>query len=97
MLAQLGDLPGARGELEDEAAEGGRSQETAAALAALYCGEGRVEQAARAWGAACSAFEDGCAKYRDREWLAKARHWPAVMVDGLTEFLTQQGEAPLQA
>lgn len=96
MLAQLGDLPGAKRELEYASRRGPGSVDARAALAALYYQEGRVEAAESTWEFACDKISVGCSKYTDREWLSGVRRWPPVMVDMLGAFL-RPGDAPKTA
>ena len=95
--AQLGDLAGARKELEYVARRGPGSVDARAALAALYYHEGRQSAAEGQWEFACDSISVGCGKYRSREWLEGVRRWPPVMVELLGEFLElRRGEGAAQ-
>eukprot|EP00667_Euglena_gracilis_P016035 EG_transcript_16722 len=65
-----------------------------AALAAQYWHLGQYELAEQSWGAACDQVgaagprQDGCARYRDLDWLRRVRRWPPLLVDRMGAFLS---------
>jgi hypothetical protein len=99
-LVQLGDVPGAIKELEYVSRRQGGFVDSRAALAALYYDAGRLEDAEKIWEYACDNISVGCTKYRDSDWVRKARRWPPVMAEKLQNFVTlgsQQGASGDQA
>ena len=69
-----------------------------AALAALYYSQGKVDEAEASWNFACESINsgilegsnvalDGCAQYRDIDWLSRIRRWPPSMVRRMDDFL----------
>jgi hypothetical protein len=98
MWAQLGDDERGIKELEKVARRAPGSIDMRAALAAMHWSRGEEDIAEQYWGWACSKINsgqiqqggpvlDGCALYRDQEWLAKIRRWPPLMVQRMDAFL----------
>ena len=69
-----------------------------AALAAMHWSRGEEDEAERDWNWACEKINsgvlteggpalDGCALYRDRDWLGRIRRWPPSMVSKMDDFI----------
>ncbi|GIL59205.1 hypothetical protein Vafri_13885 [Volvox africanus] len=87
MRAQMGDTDGAVQEMVRIARRAPGSADMRAALAALYWGQGRRQEAEEMWEFACDRITVGCAKYTDLDWLGRIRRWPPLMVDRMADFL----------
>ncbi|GIL84086.1 hypothetical protein Vretimale_11063 [Volvox reticuliferus] len=87
MRAQMGDTDGAIQEMVRIARRAPGSADMRAALAALYWGQGRRQEAEEMWEFACDRITVGCAKYTDLDWLGRIRRWPPIMVDRMADFL----------
>eukprot|EP00877_Chromochloris_zofingiensis_P006048 jgi/Chrzof1/1697/Cz10g17190.t1 len=87
MLAQLGDEKAATAEVARVARRAPGSADMRAALAALYWGQGREQDAESQWEFACDRISVGCSKYQDADWLRRIRRWPPLMVDRMQDFL----------
>ncbi|KAK3278797.1 hypothetical protein CYMTET_13285 [Cymbomonas tetramitiformis] len=87
MLAQLGDIPGAIKEVERVRRRAPNSADMRAALAAMYWSQGRGADAEDIWEYACNNVLEGCANYRNSDWLSRIRRWPPVMVNLMDKFL----------
>ena len=93
MRCQLGDDAGAAQELSAVARRAPNSADARAALAALNWALGRPEQAEEAWERACTRAE-GCARYRDADYVTRIRRWPPRMVQLLGNFLQLRTPTP---
>jgi tetratricopeptide (TPR) repeat protein len=100
-LFQLGDDEGGKAELRGVARRAAGSIDARAALAAQYWYEGAQNKAEENWGWACQKINsgvmvengpalDGCAQYRDSDWLGRIRRWPPVMVERMAAFVNLQ-------
>lgn len=98
MLAQLGRDDEAMTAMRTVARRAAGSIDMRAALAAMHWSRGEEAKAEEYWGWACEKINsgqlqeggpafDGCALYRDADWLGRIRRWPPVMVERMTEFL----------
>lgn len=58
-----------------------------AALAAMYWSQGRGADAEDIWNYTCNNVLEGCANYRDPDWLSRVRRWPPVMINLMDKFL----------
>lgn len=87
MAAQLGDEAAALREMQAIARRAPGSVDMRAALAAMYWGLGREQDAESEWEFACQQITAGCTKYQDEDWLFRIRRWPPAMVARLREFL----------
>ncbi|GAQ88058.1 hypothetical protein KFL_003970050 [Klebsormidium nitens] len=91
MQIQLGNEKEGLKELTTVARRAPGSIDMRAALAALYWSQGREREAESTWQFACENINagqlyDGCAKYRDQDWLRRIRRWPPVMADKMQDF-----------
>ena len=97
-LAELGREDEAISEMEAVARRAVGSIDMRAALAAMRWSRGEEAEAEATWGWACEKINsgvlveggpalDGCALYRDPEWLGKVRRWPPSMVRKMGDFL----------
>ena len=97
-LAELGREDEAISEMEAVARRAAGSIDMRAALAAMRWSRGEEAEAEATWGWACEKINsgvlveggpalDGCALYRDPEWLGKVRRWPPSMVRKMGDFL----------
>lgn len=93
MRAQLGDDVGAQADLSAVARRAPNSADARAAQAALLWALGRPGDAESAWESACLRAE-GCARYKDLDYVARIRRWPPRMVAHLTAFLQLQNPPP---
>ena len=93
MLVQLGDDPRALREVEAVRRRAPNSADMRAALAALYWAAGERDKAEDVWEYACGVLLEGCARYRDEEYLRRVRRWPPAMVDKMRAFLAVEGAA----
>ena len=86
-LAELGRDDEAMREMEAVARRAAGSIDMRAALAAMHWSRGEPEEAETKWNWACEKINsgvlteggpalDGCALYRDMDWLARIRRWP---------------------
>ncbi|GLI60174.1 hypothetical protein VaNZ11_002237 [Volvox africanus] len=87
MRAQMGDTDGAVQEMVRIARRAPGSADMRAALAALYWGQGRWQEAEEMWEFACDRITVGCTQYTDLDWLGRIRRWPPLMVHRMEEFL----------
>ena len=98
MLAELGREDEAIAEFEAVARRAAGSIDARAALAAMRWSRGEVEEAETTWNWACEKINsgvlteggpalDGCALYRDEDWLRRIRRWPPSMVDKQMRFV----------
>lgn len=62
------------------------SADARAARAALLWRLGRGGDAEEAWRGACDVAE-GCAKYKDADYVTRIRRWPPAMAEALASFL----------
>lgn len=92
MRAQLGDDEGAAQDLAAVARRAPNSADARAALAALRWSAGRRAEAEEAWDSACGRNE-GCARYKDIDYVQRIRRWPPRMVKHLQAFLQLRDEA----
>lgn len=97
MDAQIGDVDAARA-LEAVARKAPGSIDARAALAAVRYEIGDTEGAEAAWNWACTRINsgqlvpggsvyDGCAAYRDDDWLRTIRRWPPRLREDMSSFL----------
>lgn len=98
MLAELGRDAEAMYEFEAVARRAAGSIDARAALAAMYWDAGNEANAEETWGWACDKINsgvlteggpalDGCALYRDEDWLLRIRRWPPSMVRKMMAFV----------
>ena len=92
MDSQLGDDEKAMTELANVARRAPNSADARAALASLRWAAGRRAEAEEAWNSACGRAE-GCAKYKDIDYVQRIRRWPPRMVKHLQAFLQLRDEA----
>ena len=101
MLAELGREDDAVSEFEAVARRAAGSIDARAALAAMRWSRGEVDEAETTWNWACEKINsgvlteggpalDGCALYRDEDWLRRVRRWPPSMVDKQMRFVRLQ-------
>mmetsp|Transcript_31344 Transcript_31344/g.43483 ORF Transcript_31344/g.43483 Transcript_31344/m.43483 type:complete len:366 (-) Transcript_31344:67-1164(-) len=101
MQAQLGDEDEAIRALKTVSRRGPANIDSRAALAAIYWSRGEEDVAEGYWNVACVSINsgqvmengpilDGCANYRDMDWLRRIRRWPPVMVERMEAFLKLQ-------
>ena len=101
MLAELGREDDAVSEFEAVARRAAGSVDARAALAAMRWSRGEVDEAETTWNWACEKINsgvlteggpalDGCALYRDEDWLRRIRRWPPSMVDKQMRFVRLQ-------
>ncbi len=95
MRAQSGDDDGAASELASVARRAPNSADARTALAALRWAQGRPGDAEEAWSSACATAE-GCARYKDGDYVRRIRRWPPRMVDHLDAFLQLRPPAAVQ-
>ena len=104
MLAELGREDEAISEFEAVARRAAGSIDARAALAAIRWSRGEVAEAETTWNWACEKINsgvlteggpalDGCALYRDEDWLRRIRRWPPSMVDKQMRFVRLQSGA----
>mmetsp|Transcript_25049 Transcript_25049/g.82072 ORF Transcript_25049/g.82072 Transcript_25049/m.82072 type:complete len:346 (+) Transcript_25049:947-1984(+) len=104
MLVQVGREEEGERELRSVMRRAPGSIDTRAALAAIAYARGDLIEAEELWNWACTAINsgqlrengpvlDGCALYRDPDWLGRIRRWPPIMVSRLGAFLNLQGGA----
>ena len=97
-LAELGREDEAMREMEAVARRAAGSIDMRAALAAMHWSRGEPELAEEKWNWACEKINsgvlteggpalDGCALYRDMDWLARIRRWPPSMVRKMDAFV----------
>ena len=97
-LAELGRDEEAMREMEAVARRAAGSIDMRAALAAMHWSRGEEDEAERDWNWACEKINsgvlteggpalDGCALYRDSDWLGKIRRWPPSMVSKMDDFI----------
>ena len=97
-LAELGRDDEAMREMEAVARRAAGSIDMRAALAAMHWSRGEPEEAETKWNWACEKINsgvlteggpalDGCALYRDMDWLARIRRWPPSMVRKMDAFV----------
>ena len=95
---EIGDEVRGERELRTVARRAAGSIDARAALAALYYSQGKVDEAEASWNFACESINsgilegsnvalDGCAQYRDVDWLSRIRRWPPSMVRRMDDFL----------
>lgn len=60
------------------------------ALAAIYWDRGAKELAESQWQFACDQTEEGCARYKDPQWVRGVRRWPAPLVATLERFVRRE-------
>eukprot|EP00241_Pyramimonas_parkeae_P007008 CAMPEP_0114252110 /NCGR_PEP_ID=MMETSP0058-20121206/15656_1 /TAXON_ID=36894 /ORGANISM="Pyramimonas parkeae, CCMP726" /LENGTH=318 /DNA_ID=CAMNT_0001366011 /DNA_START=263 /DNA_END=1220 /DNA_ORIENTATION=- len=98
MRAQLGEEDLAVKELKSVARKAAGSIDARAALAAIFWSRGEEEKAEEYWNFACTSINsgivekggpilDGCALYKDMDWLRRIRRWPPVMVEKMDAFI----------
>ena len=98
VLAELGRDEEAMREMEAVARRAAGSIDMRAALAAMHWSRGEDAAAEQNWGWACEKINsgvlteggpalDGCALYRDSDWLARIRRWPPTMVKKMDDFI----------
>ena len=104
VAAQLGRDDALR-RMEGVARKAPGSVDMRAALAAMYYDQGELERAEEVWEWACTRINtgqlygpdgpvfDGCAAYRDPDWLTRIRRWPPVMVERMGAFVSLGGGA----
>ena len=97
-LAELGRDEEAMREMEAVARRAAGSIDMRAALAAMHWSRGEEDEAERDWNWACEKINsgvlteggpalDGCALYRDSDWLGRIRRWPPSMVSKMDDFI----------
>ena len=97
-LAELGREDDAIREMEAVARRAAGSIDMRAALAAMHWSRGEQDAAERDWNWACEKINsgvlteggpalDGCALYRDSDWLGRIRRWPPSMVTKMDDFI----------
>jgi len=97
-LAELGRDEEAIREMEAVARRAAGSIDMRAALAAMRWSRGEEDEAERDWNWACEKINsgvlteggpalDGCALYRDSDWLGRIRRWPPSMVSKMDDFI----------
>lgn len=97
-LAELGREEEAMKEMEAVSRRAAGSIDMRAALAAMHWSRGEDAEAERYWGWACEKINsgvlteggpalDGCALYKDSDWLARIRRWPPSMVKKMDDFI----------
>jgi hypothetical protein len=97
-LAELGRDEEAIREMEAVARRAAGSIDMRAALAAMHWSRGEEDEAERDWNWACEKINsgvlteggpalDGCALYRDSDWLGRIRRWPPSMVSKMDDFI----------
>lgn len=91
MLVQLGDDAGALREVEAVRRRAPNSADMRAALAALYWARGETERAEDVWEYTCGVLLEGCARYRDEDYLQRVRRWPPAMIEKMRAFLSVTG------
>ena len=98
MLAQLGEEERALKAIDRVKRRAPGSLDMRAAAAALYWHRGEEDKAEDEWSFACEFINDGelvkggpvydgCAQYRDVQWLEKIRRWPPLMVSYMSDFI----------
>jgi|TARA_B110000967_G_scaffold209808_1_gene267781 tetratricopeptide (TPR) repeat protein len=98
VLAELGREEDSVYEFEAVARRAAGSIDARAALAAIYWSQGKASKAEQTWGWACDKINsgvlteggpalDGCALYRDEDWLLRIRRWPPSMVGKMMNFV----------
>ena len=98
ILAELGREDDAIREMEAVARRAAGSIDMRAALAAMHWSRGEQDAAERDWNWACEKINsgvlteggpalDGCALYRDSDWLGRIRRWPPSMVTKMDDFI----------
>lgn len=104
MHAQLGNDDVAIREMKTVARRAPGSIDMRAALAAMYWSRGDEETAEEYWSWACTKINsgqmtengpvlDGCALYRNMDWLGRIRRWPPVMVSKMEAFINLRSVA----
>lgn len=96
MLVQLGDDAAALREVEAVRRRAPNSADMRAALAALYWAAGDTEKAEDVWEYTCGVLLEGCARYRDEDYLQRVRRWPPAMIEKMRAFLSVTG-APVSS
>ena len=97
-LAELGRDDDAIREMEAVSRRAAGSIDMRAALAAMHWSRGEEAKAESYWGWACDKINsgvlteggpalDGCALYRDSDWLGRIRRWPPSMVTKMDNFI----------
>ena len=97
-LAELRRDEEAMREMEAVARRAAGSIDMRAALAAMHWSRGEEDEAERDWNWACEKINsgvlteggpalDGCALYRDSDWLGRIRRWPPSMVSKMDDFI----------
>ena len=97
-LAELGRDDEAMKEMEAVSRRAAGSIDMRAALAAMHWSRGEDAEAEQNWGWACEKINsgvlteggpalDGCALYKDSDWLGRIRRWPPSMVKKMDDFL----------
>ena len=97
-LAELGREDDEIREMEAVARRAAGSIDMRAALAAMHWSRGEQDAAERDWNWACEKINsgvlteggpalDGCALYRDSDWLGRIRRWPPSMVTKMDDFI----------
>lgn len=97
-LAELGRDDEAIREMENVSRRAAGSIDMRAALAAMHWARGEDAEAERYWGWACEQINsgvlreggpalDGCALYKNSDWLSQVRRWPPSMVKKMDDFI----------
>jgi tetratricopeptide (TPR) repeat protein len=105
MEAQLGRDELATPHMAGVARRAAGSIDMRAALAAQRWAAGDPAAAEAAWNWACTSINsgivtpggpilDGCALYRDDDWVRRIRRWPPVMASRLADFLALRAPQP---